>query len=86
MDFPITLFFNQFAGRSRQLDSLVEFMSDTELLNGALFMSAIWLIWFRDNRDEHRIHLVMGVFAVVLSGAVSRLFQLASPFRERTDT
>jgi len=83
MDFPITLFFNQFAGRSRQLDSLVEFMSDTELLNGALFMSAIWLIWFRDNRDEHRIHLVMGVFTVVLSGAVSRLFQLASPFRER---
>ena len=46
-------------------------------------MSAIWLIWFRDKQGEHRIHLVMGVAAVVLSGAVSRSLQLALPFRER---
>jgi undecaprenyl-diphosphatase len=83
MDHQITLFLNQFAERSGLFDSLVNLMSYTPLLNGVLFTSAIWLIWFRDKRDEHRIHLVMGVVAVVLAGAVGRLLQLALPFRER---
>jgi len=83
MDYQITKFLNQFAGRSRQLDSLAEFMSDKALPHAVLFMTAFWLIWFRETKGEHRIRLVMGVGAVVLSGVVSRLLQVALPFRER---
>jgi undecaprenyl-diphosphatase len=83
MDYQITRFFNEVAGKSRLFDGIVGLMSDKSLLTGVIFMSAIWLIWFRDNRDAQRIRLVMGVVAVVLSGVVTRLMQLGFPFRER---
>ena len=82
-DFTIVLFLNKFAGKSRLLDAWVEMISDLFVLNGVLFVALLWLIWFRDKREESRIRLFMGGVAAVLAGLLSRLLQLALPFHAR---
>jgi hypothetical protein len=55
------LFLNKFAGKSRLLDGSVDLISDTYILNGMLFVALLWLIWFKDKREESRIRLFAGV-------------------------
>ena len=83
-DFTIVLFLNKFVGKSRLLDGSVELISDTPLLNGGiLFIAFLWLIWFRDKREDSRIRLCTGAVAAVLAGVLSRILQRLLPFHVR---
>ena len=82
-DSTIVLFLNKFVGKSRLLDGSVELISDKHILGGVLFVALLWLIWFKDKRDESRIRLFMGGVAAVLVGLLSRLLQLSLPFHVR---
>ena len=83
-DFTIVLFLNKFVGKSRLLDGSVELISDTPLLNGCiLFVAFLWLIWFRDKREESRIRLLTGGVAAVLAGVLSRISQFFLHFHVR---
>jgi membrane-associated phospholipid phosphatase len=77
------LILNKFVGKSRLLDGSVELISDTFIFHGVLFVALLWLIWFKDKRDESRIRLFMGGVAAVLVGLLSRLLQLSLPFHVR---
>jgi undecaprenyl-diphosphatase len=75
-DSAIVQFLNRFVGKSRLLDGSVELISDTPLLNGCiLFVGFLWLLWFRDKREESRIRLCTGGVAAVLAGVLSRILQ-----------
>jgi membrane-associated phospholipid phosphatase len=82
-DFTIVLFLNKFVGKSRLLDGSVELISEKHILEGVLFVALLWLIWFKDKREQSRIRLFMGGVASVLAVLVSRLLQLALPFHVR---
>ena len=82
-DSNVFLFLNKFAGKSGLLDESVKLISDTFILNSALFVALLWFIWFKDKREEFRIRLLMGGIAAVLAGVLSRLLQLSLPFHVR---
>jgi undecaprenyl-diphosphatase len=82
-DFTIVLFLNKFVGKSGLLDGSVELISEKAILGGVLFVALLWVIWFKDKREQSRIRLFMGGVAAVLAGLLSRLLQLALPFHVR---
>jgi undecaprenyl-diphosphatase len=82
-DFTIVLFLNKFAGKSRLFDTSVVLLSNRHILDGVLFVAVLWLIWFKDKREQSRIRLFMGGVAAVLAGLLSRLLQLTLPFHVR---
>ena len=53
-DRALTLYANQFAGRSIVLDKCVYDILDTSLLNGGVFLAAYWWLWFE--ADESGVH------------------------------
>ena len=77
------MFLNKFAGRSPLLDRSVELLSDTFLLTSIPLVALLWLIWFKDKREESRIGLLMGVLQPFWRGFLSRLLQLVLPFHVR---
>jgi undecaprenyl-diphosphatase len=83
LDYPITLFLNQFVGKSHILDKSVEHLAEAYLTSGILFVSLIWYRWFRDQRDESRIRLFFGTVAAVFAGVLSRILQHILPFHVR---
>jgi undecaprenyl-diphosphatase len=82
-DSSFVLFLNKIVGRSPALDQAVELVSDTSIFGGILFVALLWLIWFKDKREESRTRLIMGGVAAALPGLMSRLLQLALPYHER---
>jgi undecaprenyl-diphosphatase len=82
-DFTIVLFLNKFVGKSGLLDGSVELISQEAILGGVLLITLLWLIWFKDKREQSRIRLFMGGVVAVLTGGLSRLLQLALPFHVR---
>ena len=82
-DHPITLFFNQFVGKSRLLDHAIEILAATHLFSGIVLMTLVWYRWFRDPRDKSRIGLFYGTVVAVLAGILSRILQHLLPFHTR---
>ena len=82
-DSSFVLFLNKIVGRSPAFDRAVELVSDTFIFHSILFVALLWLIWFKDKREESRTRLFMGGVAAVLVGLMSRLLQLALPFHAR---
>jgi undecaprenyl-diphosphatase len=82
-DHPVTLFLNQFVGKSRILDQSIELLSESYLFSGILLVTLLWYRWFRDPRDESRIGLFYGTVLAVLAGMLSRVLQHALPFHTR---
>lgn len=76
-DSSFVLFLNKIVGRSPALDHAVELVSGTLIFHGVLFVALLWLIWFKDKREESRTRLLMGGVAVGLAGLMSRLLELA---------
>jgi hypothetical protein len=75
-DRALTLYANQFAGRSIVLDKCVYDILDTSLLNGGVFLAAYWWLWFE--ADESGVHaqrrnVVVALLAVIgVAGALKR--------------
>lgn len=82
-DHPITLFCNQFVGKSRILDQVIELLSQSHLFSGILLVTLLWYRWFRDPRDKSRIRLFYGTVVAVLAGILSRVLQHLLPFHTR---
>ena len=82
-DAPITLFFNQFVGKSRLLDQSIELLSESFLFSGILLVSFLWYRWFRDPRDKARMQLFFGTVTAVSAGILSRILQHLLPFHTR---
>jgi len=85
IDYPITLFFNQFVGRSWLFDQAIVFLSDQDLLKGGFALAFFWYAWFRsdDSSGTDRRRLLSLIFACFAALAISQVLQLAMPFRYR---
>src|SRR5690348_4446051 len=84
-DQSITLFVNQYAGRSWLFDSLVISLSDLEVFKGGLILSLFWYAWFRPGEDlpENRGRLLSTLGACLVALAITKILHLTLPYRER---
>ena len=73
-DRALTLYVNQFAGRSMVLDKFVYDILDTLLLNGGVFLAAYWWLWFEADESgvpAKRRNVVVALLAVIgVAGAL----------------
>ena len=85
-DRALTLYANQFAGRSIVLDKCVYDILDTSLLNGGVFLAAYWWLWFEADESgayAQRRNVVTALLAVIGVAGASRLLKVLLPFRYR---
>jgi membrane-associated phospholipid phosphatase len=88
LDKKILLFLNGFVGRWPYLDSFLAQFQHNNLLKGAVFLTAIWYLWFRPVATEQdaldvRKKLFATICAVIVGIIVARLFAHLLPFRVR---
>jgi undecaprenyl-diphosphatase len=85
IDASITLFLNQFVGRSWLADRFMYFLSNEHLVKGGVSLALFWSLWFLpgDRREENRRRLVLLLGSCLVALTISRLFQVALPFRHR---
>jgi undecaprenyl-diphosphatase len=81
LDRLFLLLINRPAGHDPLLDSVLFNVADSTILQGGLFVTFYWWLWFdgRTCRREVVVGLLGGVAAVV----VSRILQLGLPFHQR---
>lgn len=84
-DQSITLFVNQYAGRSWLFDSFVVFLSDQDFLKGGFALSLFWYAWFRSGeghpQDRQRLLAMLAACAMALT--LGQVLQILLPFRRR---
>lgn len=85
-DRPLTSFVNGLAGRSVIFDRLVFAMFSSNSFSGGILVALLWSRWFEENEDnevENRSAILVGIFALGLAGAVSRMLQHSLPTHPR---
>jgi membrane-associated phospholipid phosphatase len=82
-DQPAVLALNVWAGRSLLLDRAVHALTTRELVQGVVFVSIIWYLWFDTNERDARDRLLRGLIAAVSAGIVSRMIQIAVAIHPR---
>jgi len=84
-DQSITLFVNQYAGRSWLFDSLVVFLSDQDFLKGGIALSLFWFAWFQTGGHvtENRRRLLAMLAACTVALTLGQILQAVLPFRPR---
>ena len=85
-DRALTLYVNQFAGRSMVLDKFVYDILDTSLLNGGVFLAAYWWLWFEADESgvpAKRRNVAVALLAVIGVAAALKLLKVHLPFRYR---
>ncbi len=83
-DRALTLYANQFAGRSIVLDKCLYDILDTSLLNGGVFLAAYWWLWFEVDRSgvhAQRRNVVVALLAVIGVAGALKLLKDLLPFR-----
>jgi membrane-associated phospholipid phosphatase len=84
-DTVLLLGFNSLA-RDPRLGALIEFISNSRLLTGTVFIAVYWYFWFdnrsRDNTEARRVVLA-GIAAGVLAVIVARVLADLLPYRTR---
>ena len=85
LDFAVVRFFNQFANRSIVLDRAVALVEEMFLLKGALFMAAMYWLWFlpSDDIDRDRIRILRGLAGTMVAIAVTLTLDHFLPNRPR---
>ncbi len=85
LDFAIVQFFNQFANKSIVLDRAVALVEEMFLLKGALFMAAMYWLWFlpSDDIDRDRIRILRGLAGTMVAIAVTLTLDHFLPNRPR---
>jgi undecaprenyl-diphosphatase len=77
-------FFNQFVERSWTVDNLIYLISDSDVIKGYLVLPLFWWAWFRRKQPENDQRTVLlTLFAGLSAVVVSRLMQIALPYRAR---
>lgn len=84
-DFAVVRFFNQFANKSILLDRVVALVEEMFLLKGALFMAAMYWLWFlpSDDVDRDRIRILRGLAGTMIAIAVTLTLDHFLPNRPR---
>jgi len=85
-DRALTLYANQFAGRSIVLDKFVYDIADLPLLNGGVFLAAFSWLWFEADESgvyAQRRNVVAALLAVIGVAGAAKLLKVLLPFRYR---
>ena len=84
LDYAISSFLNSFVGRSPALDEiLARLMGGNSMLSGAMYLSVVWFLWFRNSDARNRVRLLIGVATAVAAALLSRAIQCSLPFHAR---
>lgn len=83
LDFPVSLFLNQYASKSVLFDKFMFAVTSLDLLQGVPLVALIWLAWFNDSSLTARQNLSMGVIGASVAGVLSRIMQFYLPFSLR---
>jgi undecaprenyl-diphosphatase len=84
IDRALTLWANQFAGRSIVLDKFVFDTLDTSLLNSGVVLAASWWLWFEAAESgvyAQRRNVVVALLAVIVVATAAWLLKVLLPFR-----
>lgn len=79
IDYPIVEHLNSFAGRSELLDRTMHTVTTLVLLQGVVFISLIWYLWFACPNITSRGCVLAGTLTVAAAGMTSRALQLVVP-------
>jgi undecaprenyl-diphosphatase len=58
-------------------------MGGTSMLSGALYLSVVWFLWFKNSDARDRVRLLLGVATAVAAALLSRAVQFSLPFHAR---
>lgn len=91
LDVLVLHLLNQFAHRSRLLDTLIVILVNANLLKGVVIMAILWGLWFqtappagdRSDAGARRARLVACCGVAILAVLVARLLAHVLPYRER---
>ena len=92
IDLLVLHLLNQFAHRSRLLDTVVVIMANANLLKGVVLMAILWGLWFhqtegttggRTEPSERRARLIACCGVAILAVLIARLLAHVLPYRER---
>jgi undecaprenyl-diphosphatase len=78
-EFPMLRALNTVANRSALLDRGIHALTSLDLLQGVVFVSLIWFLWFESIEDGDRARLLTGTAAATLAGMASRVLQIVLP-------
>ncbi len=84
-DVSIISFINGFANRSWTFDSLLVFISQTDLLKGGVVILMLWWTWFRleESSNNSREFILSTIISCVIAMFVARILAITLPFRLR---
>lgn len=92
LDLLVLHLLNQFAHRSRLLDTLVVILVNANLLKGVVLMAILWGLWFHDTagpvsaqptESTRRARLLACCGVAILAVLAARLLAHVLPYRER---
>jgi membrane-associated phospholipid phosphatase len=78
LDYPAVMFLNRFATRSVLFD-YVMIALNLDLVQGAVLVAGIWLVWFEVPEPASRARVAAGAIAASFAGLTSRGLQLVLP-------
>jgi undecaprenyl-diphosphatase len=78
-EYPVIRVMNVYADHSALFDRLMHALTTRDLLQGVIFVSLLWCLWFSTAEIANRARLLTGTVAAACSGIVSRVLQLVLP-------
>jgi membrane-associated phospholipid phosphatase len=82
-EFPVLRALNALANRSALLDRGIHALTSRDLLQGVVFVSLLWFLWFESIDGGDRARLLTGTAAAALAGMASRVLQIVLPTHSR---
>ena len=78
-EYPVIRAMNAYADHSVLFDRLMHALTTRDLLQGVIFISLLWYLWFSTVETADRARLLTGAVASTCAGIVSRVLQLVLP-------
>jgi membrane-associated phospholipid phosphatase len=78
-EYPVVRAMNAYADHSALFDRLMHALTTRDLLQGVIFVSLLWYLWFSTAETADRARLITGTVAAACAGIVSRMLQLVLP-------
>jgi membrane-associated phospholipid phosphatase len=82
-EYPMLRALNALANRSVLLDRGIHALTSRDLLQGVVFVSVLWFLWFQSIDGGDRARLLTGTAASALAGMASRVLQIVLPTHVR---
>jgi membrane-associated phospholipid phosphatase len=78
-EYPMLRALNGATNRSALLDRGIHALTSRDLLQGVVFVSVLWFLWFESIDGGNRVRLLTGTAAATLAGMASRVLQIVLP-------